>query len=190
MNVFSDLFELIDLFVFLPPCGIKLFGSFLGLLLDPCEEIDEEMGICFEHILRAGQAILSHGGHLGKPLDLGLLDLEHLLNKANLSLFLDEFPPVLSILGSLNWNGEPGGLSHVHFALHLGIDSQLGRLNVCLTDAPKTAFPGGPVLLPDPQLLVLLPLDNLAVLLSFLEREYEFVGGQSKRILLVIASEH
>lgn len=148
------------------------------------------MGISFKHIFRASQTIFSHSGHLSQSLYLSLFDFEHLLNQSNFPLLFNKFPPVLSILRSLDGNSETCCLSHIYFTLNLRIDSQLSRFNISLTNAPKTPFPGRPILLPNPQLLILFSLDNFAIFLSFFKWENKFIGWQSKRILLVFTAEN
>lgn len=187
LNVFHYLFELILSIVFCTACLIQGFRRILRLLLDSVEEVDEQMRVLLEHILRTSETILSHGCHLGKALDLGLLDLQHLLHQSDLSLLFNELPPILPVLGPLNRNGEPGSLSHIDFALNLWVDGQLRWLYVGFTNLAEAALPRGPVLFPNAQLLVLLSLDDLAVLLRFFEREDKFVRRQLEWIVEVVA---
>ena len=149
LNILSNLFEFINFLIFGSSCVIEHFWCVLRLLFNSIKEINEEMRIRLEHVLRTRKTVLSHGRHFRQPLDLGLLDLKHLLNEAYFALFLNQLPSVFSVLRPLNRNREAGRLSNIHFALDFWIDRQLRWLNIRLTNFPEASFTRGTIFLPD-----------------------------------------
>ena len=124
---------------------------------------------------------------LGKSFDLLLLGLKHLLDKEHLSLLLNKLPSVLSVLRSLDRDGEAGGL--IYFILHLWVDGNLGRFDISFTNFTEATLSGWSVFLPDFKLLIFLPLNNFSLLLQVFEREDKFVGWKFERILAFFAVE-
>lgn len=104
-----------------------------------------------------------------KPLDLTLLGFQHLLHEEHLSLLVDQLVAVLFVLGTLDGDGEAGGLSHVDLALELGVDRQGGGLDVGLAYLAQTTFPRWTVFLPDFERLVLFLLTEFPFLFFFFE---------------------
>ena len=135
------------------------------------EEVQELLGVLLKHGFRARQTISLHGHVFGTVLDFLLFGAQHVLDEGHLALLGDELPAVLTILRALDGDVEAGSFSGVDFALHLGIDGKSRRLNVSFAYFAKGTLTDGPVLLPDPHLLVLLTLDDFSVFLGVLERE-------------------
>ena len=87
-----------------------------------------------------------------------MLGLKHLLDKEHLSLLVYQLITILFVLGTLYWDGETRLLPYINFILHLRINGEGRWLDIGLADLTQAAFTGGPVLLPDFELLVFLTL--------------------------------
>lgn len=185
LNFLRDLAQFVRFVVFKPSVFVHTLGRLLSLLLDVVEELQEGLRVSFEHVFRASQTILTHGCVLGQPLDLFLLGLEHLLHQEHLSLLLNELPAVFPVLGALNRDREPR--SFINFALDFWINGQLGRFDIGFTNFTEAPLSGGPVFLPDLELLVLLALEDLAVLLDVLEGEDQFIRGHGEGIYSLLS---
>lgn len=126
--------KFVGFLVFLLAGLIKFLRSLLCFFFNLVEELQEGFRIAFKHVFGTHQAIFPQTSMLIQPHDLRLLNVQHLLNQKHLTLLLDQLPSVLTILGSLDWHGVACGFGDVHFALDLGVDRQLCRLDVGFTN--------------------------------------------------------
>lgn len=165
---------------------VEIVGGLLSLRLDLVEEGEELLRVLLEHGQRARETVFLHGHVFGAVLDFFLLGSQHVLHEGHLALLGDQLPAVLTILRSLDGDVEASSLSRVDLALHLGVDSKCRRLNVGFANFTERALTDRLVLLPDLHLLVLLALDDFAILLGVLEAEYQLVRWHPERILTFI----
>lgn len=169
MNFLCDLSQSVSSIVSLPTGGVKICLGFGSLISDVIEELQESFRVCFKHVLRASETILSHGSVLGETLDFLLFCFQHLLDQEHLALLLNKLPSILSILGPLNGNSKASCLRSIDLLLHLRINCKLSWLNISFTNLTKASFSSWSILLVNFQLLVLFSFDYLSVLLSFFE---------------------
>ena len=140
-------------------------------------------------MLRADETKLAHLVEVGEALDLLVLLFKEHLDEEHLSLLLNQIPTILSVFGSLNWNVEASVLCNVDLVGDVGVDGQSSRLNVSLAEFAEAAFSCRPVLLPDLQLLVRLPLMLFPGALLVLEREDAIIARVNKRIRMLLEAE-
>jgi hypothetical protein len=121
-----------------------------------------------------------------QSLDLFLFGLQHLRDEEHFPFLLNEFVPILSILGSFNGYCEPCCFSHVDLLLYLGVNCQSRGLYVSFANFPQTAFPRRTVFLPDLHAFIVLSLNILAVFLFLLEGEDFLIRRNLKWIVILI----
>ena len=92
-----------------------------GLFLDVGEELKEVLRVFLEHLLGADETQLAHLVEIGQPFDLLVFLLQEHLNLEHFSLLLNEVPPILSILRTLNRYVE-ARLSHVDLVCDVWVD--------------------------------------------------------------------
>ena len=117
-----DLSKLLGLLTLLLLGCFKLSCSLLGLLFDIGKELEEVLSILLKHLLGAHKTELTHLIEVGKTLNFLVFLLKQHLHQEHLPLLLDEVPPILTVLRSLDRHIETGSLRHVDLIRDIWVD--------------------------------------------------------------------
>ena len=89
---------------------------------------------------------------------------------------------------AFTWNCETVELRDVDLILDLGVDGQLTRFNICLTQLAKTTLSNWPIFLPDAFVFILFTLLHFPLLFIVLKSKNhlaKFVFRNYKRIFTI-----